>query len=245
MIALVFFAVFLALTLAAYNFKAVKKLDPGTDLMKEIAAAIQEGADAFIRHEYSIIAKIALLAAIILSVVVDWYVGQQRLDRLDGSIAIHQTEKERLQNVVQFEADAKQIKASVEFSEAILKLKTDRTLGFDIQPIAKVIAQQGEHIQVMKLDWKKLGKFDSEVYEVVFEGWVYPFIDYYHDPVMWVDNFRASLSRLPTVNNAHIVKEPLNRDLKQALTIVVGKTNQMVDALPFQIKIEVRHGSAN
>ncbi|PKM55180.1 MAG: sodium-translocating pyrophosphatase [Firmicutes bacterium HGW-Firmicutes-5] len=75
MIALVFFAVFLALTLAAYNFKAVKKLDPGTDLMKEIAAAIQEGADAFIRHEYSIIAKIALLAAIILSVVVDWYVG--------------------------------------------------------------------------------------------------------------------------------------------------------------------------
>jgi K(+)-stimulated pyrophosphate-energized sodium pump len=75
MILLVFIAVFVALGLAAYNFRAVSKLDAGNDLMKEIAAAIQEGADAFIHHEYKIISKIAILAAIILAVVVDWYVG--------------------------------------------------------------------------------------------------------------------------------------------------------------------------
>ena len=75
MVLLVFVAVIIALALAAYNFKAVSKLDAGTDLMKEIAAAIQEGANAFISHEYKVIAKIAVLIAIILSLVVQWYVG--------------------------------------------------------------------------------------------------------------------------------------------------------------------------
>lgn len=75
MIGMVFVAVVLALSLAAYNFKAVKALDDGTDLMKEIAAAIQEGANAFINHEYKVIAKIALVIAIVLSIIIDWYVG--------------------------------------------------------------------------------------------------------------------------------------------------------------------------
>lgn len=75
MIVLVFVAVVVALSLAVYNFKAVSKLDAGTDLMKEIAQAIQEGADAFISHEYKVISRIAIVIAILLSVVVDWYVG--------------------------------------------------------------------------------------------------------------------------------------------------------------------------
>ncbi len=75
MIGFVFVAVAIALIVAYYNFHAVKKLDAGTDLMKEIATAIQEGADTFIHHEYGIIAKIAVLIAILLGVVVNWYVG--------------------------------------------------------------------------------------------------------------------------------------------------------------------------
>ncbi len=75
MIVLVFIAVLLALLLAAFNFIQVKKLDEGTELMKEIATAIQEGADAFIHHEYKVISKFAIIIAIILGVVVDWYVG--------------------------------------------------------------------------------------------------------------------------------------------------------------------------
>lgn len=75
MIVLVFVAVFIALALAAYNFKAVSKLDEGTELMKEIALAIQEGANAFINHEYKVIARIAAIIAIFLSVIIAWYVG--------------------------------------------------------------------------------------------------------------------------------------------------------------------------
>jgi Na+/H+-translocating membrane pyrophosphatase len=41
MVVLVFIAVLLALLLAAFNFNQVKKLDEGTELMKEIATAIQ------------------------------------------------------------------------------------------------------------------------------------------------------------------------------------------------------------
>lgn len=75
MIVLVFVAVVFALALAAYNFNAVSKMDAGTPLMKEIASAIQEGANAFINHEYKVIARIAVVIAIFLSVIIDWYVG--------------------------------------------------------------------------------------------------------------------------------------------------------------------------
>jgi K(+)-stimulated pyrophosphate-energized sodium pump len=68
-------AVTVTLGFAAYNFYAVKRLSPGTEEMKEIAGAIQEGAKAFIDHEYRIIGLAAILIAIILSVVIDWYVG--------------------------------------------------------------------------------------------------------------------------------------------------------------------------
>ena len=72
---LLFTSVALALGLAAYNFYSVKKLSPGTDVMQEIADAIQVGAAAFINHEYKMIAKIAVVIAAVLAVLVEWYVG--------------------------------------------------------------------------------------------------------------------------------------------------------------------------
>jgi len=64
-----------ALGLAAVNFFAVKKMGTGTPLMEEIAGAIKEGADAFIKHEYGVIAKIAAVIAVLLGVVVTWQTG--------------------------------------------------------------------------------------------------------------------------------------------------------------------------
>ena len=184
----------------------------------------------------------ALLAILIFATVsaVDWFIANDRLDRLDQSIVNHGNEKERLQKVVKLQVDAEEIKASVEFSEAILKLKTDRTVGFDIKPIAEVIANQ-DNIQISQLTWKKLGKFDSTLYELNFQGFVFPFEGYYHDPVIWVDNFKEALAQLDLVTNVQIVKEPLNRNLKQALTIIVNEKSQTVEALPFQITLQVNH----
>ncbi len=75
MLGFVVVAVVAALVFAAINFYGVKKLNAGTPLMQEIAGAIQEGADAFIRHEYKVIFSIAILIAILLGVVVSWYTG--------------------------------------------------------------------------------------------------------------------------------------------------------------------------
>lgn len=75
MLGFVVVAVVGALAFAAINFYGVKRLDTGTPLMQEIASAIQEGADAFIRHEYRLILGIAVLIAVLLGVVVAWYTG--------------------------------------------------------------------------------------------------------------------------------------------------------------------------
>lgn len=75
MLGFVAIAAIAALALAAINFNKVKRMGTGTPLMEEIAGAIREGADAFIHHEYGVIAKIAVLIAILLGVVVAWYTG--------------------------------------------------------------------------------------------------------------------------------------------------------------------------
>jgi K(+)-stimulated pyrophosphate-energized sodium pump len=75
MVGFIVVSVVAALGFAAVNFYSVKRLDPGTPIMQEIAHAIQEGADAFIRHEYRIIASIALVIAVILGILVSWYTG--------------------------------------------------------------------------------------------------------------------------------------------------------------------------
>ena len=68
-------AVLITLVFAAINFKKVKKMRGGTDLMEEIALSIREGANTFLLHELKAMYKIAILVAVLLGVVVNWYVG--------------------------------------------------------------------------------------------------------------------------------------------------------------------------
>ena len=66
---LVIVAALLALGYAAFNFIGVKNLDEGTDRMKEIAAAIRVGANAFITYEYKIIAVVVVIIAIAFTAI--------------------------------------------------------------------------------------------------------------------------------------------------------------------------------
>lgn len=66
---LVIVAALLALGYAAFNFIGVKKLGEGTDRMKEIAAAIRVGANAFITYEYKIIAVVVVIIAIAFAAI--------------------------------------------------------------------------------------------------------------------------------------------------------------------------------
>ena len=72
---IVLFAVILAVSFAALNFYLVRKMKEGTERMQEIAAAIREGANAFIRYEYKIVAIIGCAIAVLLGLVISWETG--------------------------------------------------------------------------------------------------------------------------------------------------------------------------
>ena len=72
---IVLFAVILAVSFAALNFYLVRKMDEGSERMKEIAAAIREGANAFIFYEYKIVAIIGSAIAVLLGLVSSWETG--------------------------------------------------------------------------------------------------------------------------------------------------------------------------
>jgi K(+)-stimulated pyrophosphate-energized sodium pump len=59
-----------ALAFAVINYYGVKRKDSGTLEMQQIAAAIQEGARAFLVLEYSLILKVVIFIAILLGIVV-------------------------------------------------------------------------------------------------------------------------------------------------------------------------------
>ena len=59
----------LGLLFALYLVRFVLSRDMGTDKMKEISAAIQEGAQAFLGREYRILAVFVIVVAVILGVV--------------------------------------------------------------------------------------------------------------------------------------------------------------------------------
>lgn len=72
---IVMFAVVLALAYAAINFFLVKRLKEGNARMQEIAAAIREGANAFLLYEYRIVAIIAAAVAALLALFIAWEAG--------------------------------------------------------------------------------------------------------------------------------------------------------------------------
>ena len=60
------------LLLAAGFARAVLAADTGTDRMREVAAAIREGAMAFLRREYQWVAVFVLIMTIVIAVVLDY-----------------------------------------------------------------------------------------------------------------------------------------------------------------------------
>ncbi len=68
MIGFIIIAAIAALAFAAINYYGVKRKDPGTPEMQQIAAAIQEGAKAFLVLEYTVILKVVIFIAILLGI---------------------------------------------------------------------------------------------------------------------------------------------------------------------------------
>ncbi|MDG6778573.1 hypothetical protein QCB44_07640 [Thiomicrorhabdus sp. zzn3] len=196
----------------------------------------------------TLIAANSLLAIALLSYAsvmgINTYLSQYKLELLDQQIKNHIAEKERLQKEVDLQIDAKEIKASVDFSEAILGLKQERTVGFKVKPISDVFAKH-EHTQLVKVEWKQKDRLDSHTFEVEVDGWVFPYKDYFKEPVAWVDALVEDLKNVPSLQDVQLTLEPLNRNLKQAVTIDMESMEKAeVIALPFKIKMRVHDGKS-
>ena len=61
-----------AIVLAVYYARAVLAADQGNARMKELSAAIREGADAFMRREYTWVAVFVVMMAVLIAVVLPW-----------------------------------------------------------------------------------------------------------------------------------------------------------------------------
>ena len=69
------FIIAIIFAFAIFNYRAVAKMSDGTAQMKEIAHAIQEGANTFIKNEYRVIFFIGISVSVVLSAAIEWYVG--------------------------------------------------------------------------------------------------------------------------------------------------------------------------
>mgnify|MGYP003582978830 FL=1 len=58
-----------ALLFAWWKTQWINKQDPGTARMLEIGAAVREGAMAFLKREYKVLAIVVVLVAILLAVI--------------------------------------------------------------------------------------------------------------------------------------------------------------------------------
>jgi K(+)-stimulated pyrophosphate-energized sodium pump len=65
----------LALIYGAYAARVVLAADTGTARMREIAAAVQEGARAYLNRQYTTIAIVGIVIGIILALTLGWYVA--------------------------------------------------------------------------------------------------------------------------------------------------------------------------
>ncbi len=65
----------IALLYAVVLFGFVRRQDPGTSKMTEIANAVRQGADAFLSREYRVIAPFAVVIAILIYLFIDLPLG--------------------------------------------------------------------------------------------------------------------------------------------------------------------------
>jgi K(+)-stimulated pyrophosphate-energized sodium pump len=61
-----------ALVFAVYKARYVSKAEPGNERMQEIAAAIAEGADAFLKSEYKILAIFIAVLFVLIGIFISW-----------------------------------------------------------------------------------------------------------------------------------------------------------------------------
>ncbi|HWB72958.1 MAG TPA: sodium-translocating pyrophosphatase [Egibacteraceae bacterium] len=124
------------LALAGYFFGAVRRADPGNERMVELMLAIQSGARAFIRREYTWIAGFVVLMAVLIYAFLDYgrpwgalaYLGGAVMSGLAGVIGM----------TIATEANARTTQAARSGSQTALPLafRGGAVMGFSVAGLA-------------------------------------------------------------------------------------------------------------
>jgi hypothetical protein len=173
----------------------------------------------------------------LLTLGVDDYMLSHKRQLMEVKIQQLNEEKSRLQRSVDLQYDAEDIKASVNFSESLLKLKLRGIAGFDMAALSQVLSRHN-HVALSSVAWQKLDTFDSSSISVTLKGWVYPFHDAYEMPVKWVDDLVQDFRSQPNVESVTLTKEPLDRSLKKSL-VISSASDEAINALPFEVKLVI------
>ena len=72
---LIIFCGVLAIVYAVWATYSVMQADPGSDRMQQIAAAVREGAQAYLRRQYATIAAVGVIIFLIVGFFLGWLVG--------------------------------------------------------------------------------------------------------------------------------------------------------------------------
>ncbi|GAB6033848.1 hypothetical protein [Galenea microaerophila] len=169
---------------------------------------------------------------------ITFYVTQQKIISYQQQIVAYQKVKNLLQNQFRLPYDSRDLKAVADFSQAFLHLKKNQNAGINWLPIMQVL-DNAPHIKLQGVAWRVKGKIDSDVYEVKLLGLVFPFKERFELPTQWVDQFVQALKAVPNMVEVKLVKEPLNRNLKEPLTIKRDEGRE-VQALPFVVLLQVK-----
>lgn len=160
---------------------------------------------------------------------------EKKVTEMDKKISLYQKHKNILQKTISLKYDAEDIEASVAFSESVLDSKTEKILYASFKTLSNVLSRH-EHIMVSKLDWEKDKHFDSKKINIMIEGWVFPFDGAFEKPVEWVDLLIKDLSEQYNIDKVELIKEPLDRELEQSLSISAGEVER-VNGLPFSFRL--------
>ena len=172
---------------------------------------------------------------------VDTFLLKEKLERIEQKIASLQNQKLQLQDSIDLKYDAQDIKASVSFSESLLKVKLKGELGFNVETLSRVL-ENHPNILIEEISWEKQQTVDSDQLEVLLQGWVFPFEEAYEPAVNWVDALVEDLKMSDGIDQVQLTKEPLSRKSQKAL-MVSSSSTETVNALPFSIVLKI--GSSN
>ncbi len=167
---------------------------------------------------------------------VDRLVMQESNVSLQHSLVFLSKEKKILQENLELEYDAEDIREIVLFSKKVLEEKSRQSQLFNVRFLEESLTRHA-NIQITDLEWGSKETFDFRNLKVTLSGWVFPFEGAYAQPLKWTDLFVEDIKLLPNVINVKLVEEPINRQL--TVSISVSDQDGTIEALPFKIEFEV------